>query len=315
MKYSIGIDLGGTFIKYALIGSNGMFVCEGKLPSNAEESAEAVLEQLVVAASKCLAYATENKLLVEGIGIGTPGIVDPQGRVVLGGAENINGWSMVAVADVIESRLNVPVKVCNDANVMGVGETAFGAARGCSDVVFVTVGTGIGGAVIINGSLFGGYRNRGTELGHIPLIANGELCACGSVGCWETYASTSALVRQFEKMAQEQDWKFDRIIDGKLIIGLYNDNDDLAVKIMKDHFFYLGRGIAGLINIFSPQRVVIGGGISEAGDFYLQKVSEVAFKHTLPECSENTQIVAAKLGNRAGCMGAAFLFLQEMIGR
>ncbi|HET7733679.1 MAG TPA: ROK family protein [Paludibacter sp.] len=309
MKYAIGIDLGGTFIKYALIASDGMLLCGGKLPSNADRSAEAVLEQLGLAASKCLVFATENNLQVEGIGIGTPGIVDPQNRILLGGAENIKGWSMVAVADVLEPQLNLPVKVCNDANMMGLGETAFGSAQGCSDVVFITVGTGIGGAVIIDGKLFGGYGNRGTELGHIPLIANGEQCACGSVGCWETYASTSALVRQFEQLAKSQTRVFNEPIDGKLIVSLYNKSDDMAVKIMEDHFFFIGRGIAGLINIFSPQRVVIGGGISEAGNFYFKKVAEMAFKYALPECSENTEIVAAKLGNKAGCMGAAFLFL------
>ena len=202
-KYAIGIDLGGTSVKYALIDNEGVFHFQGKLPSKADVSAEAVIGQLVTACKEAMASALQLGVAVEGIGIGTPGIVDETNRIVLGGAENIKGWENLNLADRIEAETGLPVQMGNDANLMGLGETMYGAGQGAQNVVFLTVGTGIGGAVVIGGKLFNGFANRGTELGHVPLIANGEPCACGSVGCLEHYASTSALVRRFSKRAAE----------------------------------------------------------------------------------------------------------------
>ncbi len=130
-----------------------------------------------------MASAQQLGVTIEGIGIGTPGIVDETNRIVLGGAENIKGWENLNLADRIEAETHLPVQMGNDANLMGLGETMYGAGQGAQNVVFLTVGTGIGGAVVIGGKLFNGFANRGTELGHVPLIANGEPCACGSIGC------------------------------------------------------------------------------------------------------------------------------------
>ena len=246
---------------------------------------------------------------VLGIGLGTPGIVDETNRIVLGGAENIIGWENIDVASLMEKQMSLPVVVGNDANLMGLGETKYGAGRGCTHVVFLTVGTGIGGAVIIDGKLFNGYANRGTELGHVPLIANGEHCACGAVGCLEHYASTSALTRRFSILAKEQNLSFDTEINGELIVRLYHEDFPLAVECMNEHFYYLGRGIAGFVNIFSPQRIVIGGGVAESGSFYLEKIRAVVKKHVIADCALNTKIVAAGLGNKAGLIGAASLIL------
>ena len=194
-EYAIGIDLGGTSVKYALIDNEGVFHFQGKLPSKADVSAEAVIGQLVAAINEVKAFAKEQDCRINGIGIGTPGIVDCTNRIVLGGAENIKGWENLCLADRIEAETGIPVLLGNDANLMGLGETMYGAGKGATHVVFLTVGTGIGGAVVIDGKLFNGFANRGTELGHVPLIANGEPCACGSVGCLEHYASTSALIQ------------------------------------------------------------------------------------------------------------------------
>ena len=173
-KYAIGIDLGGTSVKYALIDNEGVFHFQGKLPSKADVSAEAVIGQLVTACKEAMASALQLGVAVEGIGIGTPGIVDETNRIVLGGAENIKGWENLNLADRIEAETGLPVQMGNDANLMGLGETMYGAGQGAQNVVFLTVGTGIGGAVVIGGKLFNGFANRGTELGHVPLIANGE---------------------------------------------------------------------------------------------------------------------------------------------
>ena len=309
MEYAIGIDLGGTSIKYALVDKAGNSFFEGKLPSFASVSAAKVMEQLIKAATLLKDEAAKQDWNVLGIGLGTPGIVDETNRIVLGGAENIIGWENIDVASLMEKQMSLPVVVGNDANLMGLGETKYGAGRGCTHVVFLTVGTGIGGAVIIDGKLFNGYANRGTELGHVPLIANGEHCACGAVGCLEYYASTSALTRRFSILAKEQNLSFDTEINGELIVRLYHEDFPLAVECMNEHFYYLGRGIAGFVNIFSPQRIVIGGGVAESGSFYLEKIRAVFKKHVIADCALNTKIVVAELGNKAGLIGAASLIL------
>ncbi|MEG1334175.1 MAG: ROK family protein [Bacteroides sp.] len=310
-KYVIGIDLGGTSVKYALIDEEGNFLFEGKLPSYAEVSAEAVIGQLTKAIEEVTAFAATNRWGVSGIGLGTPGIVDATGRIVLGGAENIKGWENLPLANRLELATGLPTRLANDANLMGLGETMYGAGRGATDVLFLTVGTGIGGAVIIDGKLFTGFGGRGTELGHVPLIANGEACACGSVGCLEHYASTTALVRRFTQRSTEMGRTYaGEEINGELIVRLYKAGDALATECLDEHCDYLGHGIAGFINIFSPQRVVIGGGLSEAGSFYIDKLRERAQRYAIADCALNTEIMAAELGNKAGCMGAASLVKQ-----
>lgn len=309
MEYAIGIDLGGTSIKYALVDKAGNSSFEGRLPSFASDSAEAVVGQLIKAATTVSEEAAKRNWAIKGIGLGTPGIVDETNRIVLGGAENIVGWANIDVASLLEEQLHLPVVAGNDANLMGLGETKYGAGRGCTHVVFLTVGTGIGGAVIIDGKLFNGFANRGTELGHVPLIATGERCACGAVGCLEHYASTAALVRRFSALAKERGIKFDAEIDGELIVRLYHEGFPLAMDCMNEHFYYLGRGIAGFINIFSPQRIVIGGGVAESGTFYVEKIREIVRENAIPDCALNTEIVVAELGNKAGLIGAASLIL------
>lgn len=309
MEYAIGIDLGGTSIKYALVNQAGDLLFEGRLPSLAHVSAEKVIEQLTKAATLLKDEAIKQKLKVRGIGLGTPGIVDESNRIVLGGAENIVGWENIDVASLLEEQMSLPVKVGNDAGMMGWGEMKFGSGKGYTHVVFLTVGTGIGGSVFIDGKPFNGYANRGMELGHVPLIANGERCACGAVGCLEHYASTSALVRRFSALAQERHQSFDAEINGELIVRLYQEDFPTAVECMNEHFYYLGRGIAGFVNIFSPQRIVIGGGIAEAGTFYIENIRKVVREHVIADCALNTEIVVASLGNRAGLVGAASLFL------
>lgn len=309
MEYAIGIDLGGTSIKYALVDKAGNASFEGKLPSCASVSASAVIEQLIKAATTVRDEAAKRNWVIKGIGLGTPGIVDETSRIVLGGAENLVGWENLDVASPLEEQLHLPVVMGNDANLMGLGETKYGAGGGCTNVVFLTIGTGIGGAVIIDGKLFNGFANRGTELGHVPLIATGERCACGAVGCLEHYASTAALVRRFSALAAERGVTFDTEVDGELIVRLYHEGFPLAVECMNEHFFYLGRGIAGFINIFSPQRIVIGGGVAESGAFYVEEIKKVVKENVIADCALNTEIVVARLGNKAGLIGAASLIL------
>ncbi len=312
ISYAAGIDLGGSSVKYALVSDNGECLFQEKISSCAHVSAEAVIEQLTVAAEAVKAYARRHGYTLAGIGIGTPGIVNAGGRTVLGGAENIKGWEQIPLADIMESATGLPVCVGNDANLMGLGETMYGAGKGLSDVLFLTVGTGIGGAVVAGGKLFTGYDGRGMELGHVPLIADGERCACGATGCLEHYASAAALVRRFMQRCKETGTVYPGAeTNGEFIVRLYRRGEQPAADCMKEHFEYLGRGIAGFINIFSPQLVVIGGGLSESGDFYIEGIAETARRYAIADCAVNTRFKAASLGNRAGSVGAASLVFAQ----
>lgn len=300
-RYAVGIDLGGTFVKYALVSESGEILFTGKLPVGINATREDTLKTIEESIQHVVSESIERGVTLQGIGIGSPGIV--YNGVVLGGADNLDRWEDIDLANMYSKVFDLPVFADNDANVMGMGEASFGAAKGSSDVVFITVGTGIGGALVINGQLYGGYRNRGAELGHVTIKYDGIDCNCGGRGCLEAYASTGALIQQYAKKTN----KDIADINGHYIVRKFKENEPEAVDCMKDHTEYLAQGIAGFINVFAPQKVVVGGGISEAGQFYIDMIKESAFGYAMPDCSANTDIVAATLGNNAGCLGAAML--------
>ena len=304
-KYAAGIDLGGTFVKYALISETGEILFEGKLPVGVDSTREETIGVIEESIQQVVDKAAEKGIHLKGIGIGSPGVID--NGVVLGGAENLDRWENLDLGTLYSDKFKMPVFVDNDANVMGLGETAFGAAKDCTDVIFITVGTGIGGAIVINGQLYGGYKNRGGELGHLTIQHDGIECSCGGRGCLEVYASTSALIQQYA----DKTGKDVKKVDGHYIIERYKENEPAAIECLKVHTDYLGHGIAGFINTFAPQKVVIGGGISEAGQFYIDMIKESAFRYAMPDCSTNTDIVSASLGNNAGCLGAASLVFRH----
>ncbi len=305
MRYAAGIDLGGTFVKLALISEDGSILFNDKLEIGVRASREDILETIGLAISMVSKEADLKDIQISGIGIGTPGIIFE--GVVLGGADNLNGWSDVPLGAMFSEKFGLPVYVDNDANVMGIGEVVYGAARNCTDVIFITVGTGIGGAIVMNGQLYGGYKNRGGELGHITIDHKGIDCNCGGRGCLEAYASTSALIGQYAELSG----KDAETIDGRYIVERFREGELSAVKAMQDHTDYLGHGIASFVNVFAPQKVVIGGGISEAGQFYIDMIKEATFRYALPDCATNTEVVAAILGNKAGCLGAASLVFRN----
>lgn len=305
LRYAIGVDLGGTFVKIALVSSMGDIVFTDKLPIGKSASKEIILNTIEKIIQMALDEANTKQLDVIGIGLGTPGIV--QDGVILGGSENLNGWENIDLSSYYNQKFGLPVLVDNDANLMGLGEFYYGAAKGCIDVVFLTIGTGIGGAIIVNGKLYGGHKNRGTELGHIVVEHNGPDCNCGGRGCLELYASTTALIKDYS----DRTGKDVKDLNGHYIIKKFNENEKLAVKSMQEHTDYLGHGVAALINTFAPQKVVIGGGISDAGQFYIDMISKYAKSYMMPSCGNNTEIVGAKLGNNAGSLGAAALIFSS----
>ncbi len=304
-KYAVGIDLGGTFIKFALVAESGEILYTSKLSIGPASSRDDILETIRQAIELTIENATSIGVSVSGIGIGSPGLCCD--GIVVGGADNLNGWADVHLTEIFSKAFNLPVLIDNDANVMGLGEAVFGAARDCTDVIFLTVGTGIGGAIIADGKLYGGYKNRGTELGHLTIDHKGIACNCGGRGCLEAYASTVALLRQYAEATGLNETE----IDGFFLVQKFREGEEAAIKCMEEHTDYLGHGIAGFINTFAPQKVVIGGGISEAGQFYIDMIKKSAMSYAMPDCASNTDVVGATLGNRAGCLGAASLIFKN----
>ncbi|NNE77828.1 MAG: ROK family protein, partial [Pricia sp.] len=277
-----------------------------ELPIGSEASKDTILETIGKIIARAIGKADEQNLKVIGIGLGTPGIVYE--GVIFGGADNLNGWENIDLAGHFSKAFNLPVRVDNDANLMGLGELYYGAAKGCTDVVCLTVGTGIGGTIIANGQLYGGFKNRGTELGHIVVEHQGPDCNCGGKGCLEVYASTTALVKHYAKLSGIDV----KNLDGRYIVGKFHEQEENAIICLQEHTDYLGHGVASFINVFAPEKVVIGGGISAAGQFYIDMIATSAKKYMMSDCGSHTEIVAATLGNTAGSLGAAALLLESV---
>ena len=299
-SYAIGIDIGGSGLKCGVVDSNGTLLYHFIFPIDQTYSQGEVIALIIAAIRKCEAHAPDR---IAGVGIGFPGIV--QDNVIIGGGDNLPDFKHVDLGAQISASTHLEVIVDNDVNMMALGELRYGAAAGCSDVVFLTVGTGIGGSLIINGEPYGGYQNRGGELGHLTINHGGRSCACGGTGCLESYASVKALVNRYAELCRVE---VSDELNGKLIINNYLAGDTLAIKAIQEHLDYLSTGIAGLVNIFSPQKIVIGGGISEAGPFYIEEITHRVRQKAIPVCAADMVVAAAVLGNRAGLLGCTAVF-------
>ena len=305
MNSAIGIDLGGTLIKYALINEAGELLYYKTHSTDADTSKEQVIMNLEKCARDAMSVAKLKNMEVLGIGVGIPGVVDD--GVVQGAAENLPDWEDLHFEELFRKRIGLPVWIENDANLMGLAEAKYGSCAGIRDAIFLTIGTGVGGAMILNGMLYSGYRNRGAELGHLIVDVNGEKCSCGAIGCLQAHASTYSLINDYKNLIQKKKMKLPEKVDGEFIVQQYHLNDDIATEAMNRHFDYLAAGVASFINIFAPQKIVIGGGISESGDFYVENVRQRALKIALKETSVFTTIERASLGNKGGILGAAAL--------
>ncbi|MFT4536715.1 MAG: glucokinase [Saprospiraceae bacterium] len=291
-QVGIGIDIGGTSIKYGIVNIEGTIEWEAQKPSNAQSSRPKVEGNIIAGIKEAFQKAKGLGVKVRSIGVGTPGLVTQQG-IVLGGGDNIIDWDNIPLRKIIEDQLGLPTFVRNDADMMAIGEVyAFKIKP--TTAIFFTIGTGIGGAMIINGKLFSGHFGLGGELGVFPIMIDGK------VRNWEEVASTAAMVNAYREKCQETDAE----INGKYIVKQYLEKESIAIETINKSTHLIGMGIAGYINIFNPEMVIIGGGISEAGDFFIEKIKAYAHEYALEPCVQNVKIISASLGNRAGFVGA-----------
>ncbi len=308
-KYYAGIDLGGTFIKCGIVDSNGRLLKKDKVATTGDYSS--VMQAM---ANLAIRLAQEEKVVLSGIGIGCPGTVDSKRGVIL--YSNNLGWKEVPLAKDIQALTGVPVALTNDANAAALGEYAYGAGKNYQDMILITLGTGVGSGIVIDGKLFEGNKGAGAELGHSVIRMNGEKCTCGRKGCLEAYASASALVRQAKAyMQKDKDtllWQCCggdiEKVDGKILFDAVRAEDKGAKKVLKKYVEYLACGLTNIANEFRPEVIVLGGGISAVGEILTlplqRKLSRNIFggqKHA------PVKILTATLQNDAGILGAARL--------
>ena len=308
----IALDLGGTNIAAALVDASGRMVCCKKTRTQAHRGAQAVVADLVSLAIECSSEASRLGAIVRGVGIGSAGQIDPELGVVVSATDNLPGFSGLRLRDIVADATGLETYVDNDANAAALGEAWVGAAKGCNNLVCLTLGTGVGGGIIANGSLVHGIRGCGGELGHMSINFDGPECNCGSRGCLESYVSTWAVEKRIKALALMRggSWKAIYNATGGAVKGLFDaarDGDREAIELADEVGRYLGFGVASLANALAPQMVVLGGGISQAGEILFSAVRKGFRERALLPLRDAVQIVPAKLGEYSVVVGAAAL--------
>lgn len=312
-KYRIGIDIGGMSFKIGIVDENGNIAFRDVLKVTTNNSQEEMIELLANKVNDLIKTNNVSKDDILGIGIGCPGSINSNTGVC--DYSNNLKWENLPVVEIIEKITNIKCKITNDANAATLGEVKFGCGLGYKNVIMLTLGTGVGGGIVLNGTLYEGNEGKGAELGHAIIKVNGKRCTCGRKGCLEAYASTSALIKDTKRLVsqnkQSKLWtelKDLNLINGKYIFEYAKQGDEVAVKALDNYINYLKEGILNYCNIFRPELIILGGGISAQEDYILSRLIPLlekeyyGFKNT-----PKVEIKCAKLGNDAGIIGAAYL--------
>ena len=319
MKKIIGIDLGGTTAKIGILNQSGEIEKKWELPTDISEEGSLIVPNIIQSIHEVL--ESENLAVSDflGIGMGTPGTVNRNDGTVIG-AYNLNWKTEQLIREQVESGTGIPFFLDNDANVAALGEQWKGAGNNEKNVSFITLGTGVGGGLVSDGNLIHGAIDAAGEVGHITVEPYGYECTCGKKGCLEQYASATGIVRLARDLAvdytEESELKVlvenDEPIDAKRVFDFAKAGDAYANHVVDKVSFYLGLALGNIANILNPSTIVLGGGVSQAGDFLVEKVSKVVEEFTFPTIRSITKIKIAELGNDAGMIGAASLVINEL---
>lgn len=314
MNYYVGLDVGGTNLAAGVVDEEYRMLSKVEIPTRANQSIEEITDDM---AAVTLEAVREAKLTVNDFhswGIGMPSYVNPKTDLLV--HANCFGWRNVPIYQYLEGKLPLPVHIENDANCAALGEVLAGAARKERNVILLTLGTGVGGGIIIEGKIFCGGDLLGAELGHAKLVYNGELCTCGQKGCVEAYCSATALIRQMKEAAVKAPdsllWELcggdlDRV-EGKSLFEAVRRGDITAKQVLWQYADYLSCAMSTYITLFRPDKMILGGGIANAGELLLEPLRERLIINTFAGSEIGVpEVITAKLGNDAGIIGAAFL--------
>ena len=313
-KYAIGIDIGGTNVPAAIIDEGGDIVHVINKKTMAEGGPDTVINRITDSINDLTKYFSDNIKTgkIVGIGIGTPGTLDhKKGQIIT--SPNLPQWRNIPLVELINKQVKMPVFIDNDANCAAIGEHWIGAAKGAENVVLITLGTGVGGGIIINNKIYRGSHGTAGEIGHITIFTKGNKCACGNFGCLEAYASANATAARAKERLKREDTatslqtkKLSEINTYEIYIHA-EQGDRFAQDILKESGTYLGVGIATFANIFDPDVIIIGGGFAGAEKYLIPAAIDEAYKRSFKSVMDNIKITTAKLGNNAGIIGAAKL--------
>lgn len=311
MKKVLAFDLGGTKFAFGVVAENGEVLGSDKIETLAKQGPEQAIQRVNLAAQALLQKLNIKPAELIGIGIASPGPLDIS-KGCVDGSPNLPGWSGYSIETGLSSFFNLPARIDNDANAAALGEYKFGAGKNKKNMVYITVSTGIGGGVIVDGRLMRGANGNAAELGHLTLNIHGPACPCGANGCFEMYASGTAIARRTREAIQagaqsqmiELAGRAEDITTHHILAALQN-SDALAQKIWDETTEYLGRGLAVVINTFNPELIVVGGGVTATGDLLFTPVREKALRYAFPRLAAVCSIVPAGLGSNVGVVGAA----------
>lgn len=307
MAYFAGVDIGGTKIAVGIGNTEGKILHEMRFPTEEVPRGEDGLNRIADAVkSLCAEEKNPGPQIrfeeIAAVGIGSPG---PLNRGTLLKTANLPGWEGINLASGLQTRLEIPCRVENDATAAGMGEWMFGAGRGTSHMAYVTVSTGIGSGIITNSQLYSGGRGNAGELGHLVLIPDGPPCHCGQQGCLETLASGTALARiATERRSESPFLQQHQELDAPTVFAGAKAGDTVCQTIIEDMTRYLGQGLSFLVNLLNPERIVLGGGVMVNGDLLLPRIQQYTEQYSMPALYRTTEIVLAGLGQDSGLVGA-----------
>ncbi|WP_130807702.1 ROK family protein [Senegalia massiliensis] len=310
----IGIDIGGTSIKIGIVDGNGEIIYHDSTLTKVELGYKKVKDNLIDLINKAIKFSKSEGYDIKSIGIGVPGIADPNSDYIVY-ATNLK-WTNVPLGKDLKSNYDIPIYIDNDATVAGIAESVKGVTKGYKNSVFLTLGTGVGSGIIINDRVYSGSHNKGAEIGHIIVGENFYDCNCGNNGCLETFTSATAIAKYTNKLINEgnNDEEFmkalksnDDLIDTKLVFELAKKGNKLAIKSVERMTDYLAIGLANIINLIDPDIIAIGGGVSKAGEYLIEKINKKIINYVIFKEGKITQIRLSKLGNEAGIIGAALI--------
>jgi len=317
-QFVVGVDLGGTKIAVGLFTSEGKLTLQHLQPTRAQEGPQAVIEGLRQAIVRIVSQAGIDFSQLKGIGLAAAGAIDSHNGVVTL-SPNLPGWRNIPLRQIMKDSLGVTTYLTNDANAAALGEYLFGAGQNVANLVYVTVSTGIGGGIIINGEVYEGVSGAAGEVGHMTIDINGPACNCGSNGCLETLASGAALAREAGRHIEagegvailEASGGDLAQVSAKTVFLAAQQGDRLAGELIRQTGCYLGVGLANLVNIFNPELIIIGGGLSNMGERLLEPARGVMRERAYQISASAVRIVPAVLGNDSGLIGAAAWVLRQ----
>ncbi len=312
--YYIGIDLGGTNIAVGLTDEKGAVLCKENIPTGRERPYQEIIKDMAQLSIKVMKDACIERDQVKTIGIGSPGTPDNT-KGILVYANNLKSFVNVPLRAEIQKYIDLPVILDNDANCAALAESIAGAAKDVKNSVTITLGTGVGSGLVINGKVYSGFNNSAPEMGHMVIVSGGEQCTCGRRGCWEAYASATALIEQTKRAAlNKPDSLINKLINGdmdridaKTAFDAARQGDITGEKVVNQYIKYIAEGLINVINIFAPEVIVIGGGVSKEGEYLLKPLRKMIAKDVYFKGEPGTKLHIAQMGNDAGIVGAAML--------